>query len=266
MAEAPPALPPLRPPAAPARVATPAAAAAGNGRAVAAGGVAATGAEGTTPGPDAGAAAPVAAGGTAAGRAGRPAAEGREGRAVAAGEGGEATAAAARAADAVTLCLPDAGATQRLGAWLAPRLGPGDVLLLEGPLGSGKTDLARALIGARRAAAGLAPEDVPSPSFTLVQTYEDGAAGIWHADLYRLAGPAEVAELGLAEAFGAVLCLVEWPDRLGPLAPADALRLVLADRPAGEGEGRIAALAAPHPRHARLLAALAAAAAAIEGR
>ncbi|MCL4186061.1 MAG: tRNA (adenosine(37)-N6)-threonylcarbamoyltransferase complex ATPase subunit type 1 TsaE [Rhodobacteraceae bacterium] len=169
------------------------------------------------------------------------------------------------AAGAVVLCLPDPAATDRLGAWLAARLGAGDVLLLDGPLGSGKTHLARALIGARRAAAGLPREDVPSPSFTLVQTYDDGAGGIWHADLYRLHGPPEVAELGLADAFGAALCLVEWPDRLGGLAPRDALRLRLAHLPPGAGEGRRAELAAPHPRHAPLLAALAAAAGAIAG-
>ncbi len=108
---------------------------------------------------------------------------------------------------------------------LAPILGPGDVLLLNGPIGAGKTHFARALIRARLAAAGAPPEGIPSPTFTLVQSYVAGKLQIWHADLYRLTGSDEVAELGLEEAFETALCLVEWPDRLGPLAPATALTL-----------------------------------------
>jgi len=111
-----------------------------------------------------------------------------------------------------------------LGRAFAPRLGPGDTILLDGPLGAGKTHFARALIQARLAAAGRM-EDVPSPSFTLVQTYDDDTAEIWHADLYRLHGPDETLELGLDDAFETAICLVEWPDRLGDLAPATALTL-----------------------------------------
>lgn len=120
----------------------------------------------------------------------------------------------------LTLDLPDAEATARLGHQLAPLLHPGDVLLLEGPIGAGKTHFARALIQARLGHA----EDVPSPTFTLVQTYE-AAPDIWHADLYRLTHPDEVVELGLQEAFETAICLIEWPDRLGDLVPATALHL-----------------------------------------
>lgn len=122
---------------------------------------------------------------------------------------------------------------------LAPRLVPGDVILLRGGLGAGKTHFARAAIQARLASAGRV-EDVPSPTYTLVQTYDDGATEIWHADLYRLSGPDEVAELGLDEAFATAICLVEWPDRLDGLAPAGALELEFAmtDRP---GERLVAA-------------------------
>ncbi|MHA6265505.1 tRNA (adenosine(37)-N6)-threonylcarbamoyltransferase complex ATPase subunit type 1 TsaE [uncultured Aliiroseovarius sp.] len=100
----------------------------------------------------------------------------------------------------------------------------GDVILLEGSIGAGKTHFARALIQTRLAAAS-AMEDVPSPTFTLVQTYDDGCCEIWHADLYRLTHPDEVEELGLLAAFETAICLVEWPDRLGNLAPPSALKL-----------------------------------------
>ncbi len=127
------------------------------------------------------------------------------------------------APDILTLDLPDAEATARLGRQLAPLLRPGDVLLLDGPIGAGKTHFSRALIQARLGHA----EDVPSPTFTLVQTYE-AKPDIWHADLYRLTHPDEVVELGLQEAFETAICLVEWPDRLGDLAPDTALRLQFA--------------------------------------
>lgn len=116
--------------------------------------------------------------------------------------------------------------TTRFAAALAPTLGPGDVLLLSGGIGAGKTHFARSVIQTRLAAAGLV-EDVPSPTFTLVQTYEDDLAEIWHADLYRLTHPDEVEELGLIDAFSDAICLVEWPDRLGDLTPEGALALDL---------------------------------------
>lgn len=123
--------------------------------------------------------------------------------------------------------LPTPEATDALARALAPRLGRGDVLALEGPIGAGKTHFARALIGALLARHGLA-EEVPSPTFTLVQTYHADDLEIWHADLYRLSHPDEAAELGLFEAFDTALCLVEWPDRLGPDLPRGALHLTFA--------------------------------------
>ena len=122
-------------------------------------------------------------------------------------------------------------ATAALGVRLAGRLRAGEAVMLEGPMGAGKSHLARAAIRALT----TPEEEVPSPSYTLVQTYEarDGTP-IWHADLHRLSGPEEAWELGLAEAFGEAICLVEWPDRLGALAPPGALWVRLEP----EGEGR----------------------------
>lgn len=129
----------------------------------------------------------------------------------------------------IEVYLPDPAATERLGAWFAPRLRAGDCLLLEGPIGAGKSLFARSFIQSRLGRA----EDVPSPTFTLVQTYEADLE-IWHADLYRLSNPDEVFELGLEAAFDTGICLIEWPDRLGRFAPGGALRLVFA----AKGEGR----------------------------
>ena len=123
-----------------------------------------------------------------------------------------------------TFLLPNANDTARLAASFVAHLSPGSVILLNGPVGAGKTHFARQLI-----LAGLAEidqvEDVPSPTFTLVQTYDIGRTEIWHADLYRLSDPSEVYELGLEAAFETAVCLVEWPDRLGEAEPSDALNL-----------------------------------------
>ena len=110
--------------------------------------------------------------------------------------------------------LRDAAATARLGAALAPLLAAGDLILLRGDLGAGKTALARALIGAHLAAHGLA-EDVPSPTFTLIQTYESPALLIAHVDLYRVENTNELRELGLAEIVDEGVAIVEWPERGG---------------------------------------------------
>ncbi|HEY0274505.1 MAG TPA: tRNA (adenosine(37)-N6)-threonylcarbamoyltransferase complex ATPase subunit type 1 TsaE [Paenirhodobacter sp.] len=118
------------------------------------------------------------------------------------------------------LFLPDAGATDDFGRRMAGIVRVGDVILLDGPIGAGKTHFARALITARLPR----PEDIPSPTFTLVQTY-DADPEIWHADLYRLTHPDEAVELGLEDAFQTAICLIEWPERLGSLRPADALTL-----------------------------------------
>lgn len=107
--------------------------------------------------------------------------------------------------------LSDAEATADFARRLGQELQPGDTVLLSGPIGAGKTHFCRSLIQSRL----MAAEDVPSPTFTLVQTYDSEAGEIWHADLYRLSDPAEVVELGLTDAFKSCICLVEWPDRLG---------------------------------------------------
>ncbi len=129
--------------------------------------------------------------------------------------------------------LPDEAATRRLAERIAPRLGAGDSLLLEGPIGAGKSFLARALIQSRLAAAGRM-EDVPSPTFTLVQIYDVDGIELWHCDLYRIAHPEELWELGLDQAMEEAACVIEWPDRLGGMTPVDALRISLG---AGVNEG-----------------------------
>ncbi|MCC5954827.1 MAG: tRNA (adenosine(37)-N6)-threonylcarbamoyltransferase complex ATPase subunit type 1 TsaE [Natronohydrobacter sp.] len=116
--------------------------------------------------------------------------------------------------------------TAELAVQLGASLVPGDTVLLDGPVGAGKSLFCRALIQSRLAALGRT-EDVPSPSFTLVQTYDLGGAEIWHADLYRLSDPQEIVELGLEEAFDTAICLVEWAGRLGDMAPPDALHVTI---------------------------------------
>lgn len=130
-------------------------------------------------------------------------------------------------AQALTLPVADADETARLAAELSGFLTPGDVILLQGDVGAGKTHFARSLIQAIL----LSPEDVPSPTFTLVQTYETSRGPVWHSDLYRISSTFEIEELGLTEAFEDAICLVEWPDRLGPLRPAGALSVTLAAQP-----------------------------------
>lgn len=120
-----------------------------------------------------------------------------------------------------TLRTASEDATCRAAARLGALLRPGHVLLLEGGIGAGKTHFARCLIRPLLAE----DEDIPSPTFTLVQSYDTRNGELWHADLYRLGHPDEVIELGLSEAFDDAICLVEWPDRLGDLTPGDALSL-----------------------------------------
>jgi tRNA threonylcarbamoyladenosine biosynthesis protein TsaE len=122
------------------------------------------------------------------------------------------------------IALPDLAATEALAAALARLARIGDAVLLEGPLGAGKSAFARAFL---RAAAGDPALEVPSPTFTLVQEYETRLGPIHHFDLWRLDGPAGLEELGWDEARDGIV-LVEWPDRLGHLRPDGALTLVLA--------------------------------------
>ena len=120
-----------------------------------------------------------------------------------------------------TLTSPSPDATSRIARNLGGGLSAGDVVLLDGPVGAGKSHFARALIQSRLSRF----EEVPSPTFTIVQSYDLGGVELWHADLYRLSGPSECEELGLIEAFETAICLVEWPDRLGDLTPPGALHL-----------------------------------------
>jgi tRNA threonylcarbamoyladenosine biosynthesis protein TsaE len=138
-----------------------------------------------------------------------------------------------------TFLLPDAEATERFGRALAPYLRSGDVLALFGPLGAGKTALARGIL------AGLGHRgDVASPTFPIVQTYAppDTRLPAWHVDLYRIEDPAELEELGLDEAKAEGVLLIEWPERLRALWP-DALRLVL--EPSADGGRALTAQVPP---------------------
>jgi tRNA threonylcarbamoyladenosine biosynthesis protein TsaE len=119
--------------------------------------------------------------------------------------------------------LSDLAATEALAASVAALARTGDAILLEGELGAGKSAFARAFL---RAASGDPALEVPSPTFTLVQSYDTRIGTVHHYDLWRLGGPGGLAELGWEEALDGIV-LVEWPDRLGALRPADALIVAL---------------------------------------
>lgn len=133
--------------------------------------------------------------------------------------------------------LPDEAATTALGAAIAQHLRPGDAVCLWAPLGAGKSTLARGLIRALT----TADEDVPSPTFTLVQTYEAQAFPIAHFDLYRLTQASEAYELGIDEAMDDGVAVIEWPERLSGRLPQCRLDIEIEIA----GDGRIARL---HPR------------------
>ena len=119
------------------------------------------------------------------------------------------------------MILESEAATARLGAALAREAKPGDVITLSGPLGVGKTALARGLL------AGLGHKgEVPSPSFAIVQPYEELEPPVWHVDLYRIEDPRELDELGL-DTLDHALLLIEWPERAGVGAWPNALALSL---------------------------------------
>lgn len=147
--------------------------------------------------------------------------------------------------EVVKVQLDTEEAMQGFGAALARLARIGDSLLLSGPVGSGKSTLARAFIRERLASPA---EEIPSPTFTLVQTYEHETGDIWHCDLYRLTSTDEIIELGLTEAFQSAICLIEWPDRLGEDAPKEGLRINLSMHP----NGRIARLAGTSDWNERL--------------
>ncbi len=126
--------------------------------------------------------------------------------------------------ESLVVTLADPEATERLAARLAPLLRAGDTVALHGELGTGKTTLARGLI---RALCG-AGEEVPSPTFTLVQTYAAPDFEIWHFDLYRIERPADALELDIEEATADGVVLIEWPEKLGRWLPAERLDVRLA--------------------------------------
>jgi len=126
-------------------------------------------------------------------------------------------------ASPIVLALADLSATSVLAARVAANLRPGDAVLLEGPFGAGKTELARQILRHLTRAPTL---EVPSPSYTLVQTYETPIGPVHHLDLWRLAAPGEIVELGWEEMLADVV-LVEWAERLGPHRPESALTVGL---------------------------------------
>lgn len=119
------------------------------------------------------------------------------------------------------ITLPDERATMTFGSRLARCCRAGDILALNGDLGSGKTVFARGFIQG----AGLVHEEVPSPTFTLVQVYDGDAFPIYHFDLYRLEDPEDAFELGIEDAFADGVSLIEWPERLGGYLPPHRLEL-----------------------------------------
>jgi tRNA threonylcarbamoyladenosine biosynthesis protein TsaE len=134
------------------------------------------------------------------------------------------------------MIFTSAQALEDYGGRLAAVARVGDVIALSGDLGAGKTTLARGLLRGL----GL-EEEAPSPTFTIVQTYDPPEVRLptWHVDLYRLDEPEDAIELGIEEAFDTALVIVEWPERLGRLLPATALRLTLDG--AGEAQRRLTA-------------------------
>jgi tRNA threonylcarbamoyladenosine biosynthesis protein TsaE len=122
------------------------------------------------------------------------------------------------------MVLMDLTETASFARRLGPCLRTGDVVALYGDLGAGKTAFTRALIQGLQARAGEV-EEVPSPTFSLVQQYEVDGLLLWHFDLYRLTSPEEAYELGIDEAFAEGVSLIEWPDRLGELLPEGRLSL-----------------------------------------
>jgi tRNA threonylcarbamoyladenosine biosynthesis protein TsaE len=145
--------------------------------------------------------------------------------------------------------LPDLEATARLAAEIAARVRVGDVIALSGDLGSGKTTFARAFIAALAARFHVPAEEVPSPTFTLVQTYDFPGLPVWHFDLYRLKSAEDAYELGIEDAFASAVSLIEWPQRLGALLSRERLDIAFEFK---NGEQRRAVLTGSEAWRARL--------------
>ena len=118
------------------------------------------------------------------------------------------------------LLLPHLKATRNLANALAPLLRPGDVVTLEGSIGVGKTTFIRALLEALGCI-----EEVPSPTFNLLHTYELGSVTFWHFDLFRIERLTDVYELGIEDALENGICLIEWPKIMAKLLPTERLEL-----------------------------------------
>jgi tRNA threonylcarbamoyladenosine biosynthesis protein TsaE len=126
----------------------------------------------------------------------------------------------------IKLLLSSEDNTKLLASQLARSKTIGRVFLLYGDIGAGKTFFARAFIQEILSRYGL-PEDIPSPTYTLVQTYETPELDIWHVDLYRLVSNQDIIELGITDAFNSDICLVEWPEKLNENIPPDAVHIEL---------------------------------------
>ena len=143
---------------------------------------------------------------------------------------------------ALTTRIEGPEAMSAFGHSLARLLRSGDIITLEGGLGAGKSTLARGLISAILDAQSLPSDDIPSPTFTLVQPYpwgadEDPEREVWHMDLWRLDGPDEVIELGFDEALGRHAMIIEWPDRLAGMLPEHSLQISI--KSCDDGDARI---------------------------
>lgn len=146
----------------------------------------------------------------------------------------------------LTLNLPTQQYTEQIAQAIAPHLGAGDVVALWGDLGAGKSTLCRAIIQTLCGAETV----VPSPTFTLIQTYDTPKNfAIWHMDMYRLTDPDESYELGLQDAFGTACCLIEWGDKLHHHLPKNRIDITLKNDTNGNENARIITIKTPNSNH-----------------